>query len=83
MATGRSPALERICKELDDMSRAPPANCRAAPVDPKDLFKWEATIQGPVGSPFEGGHLQARHRLPGRLPVSGASGQIPDQDLPP
>ncbi|XP_075737678.1 ubiquitin-conjugating enzyme E2 D4-like [Rhipicephalus microplus] len=67
-AGGRLPTLERISKEFVDIDRAPPANCKAAPVNPSDMFKLGATIQGPRGSAFEDGTFKLDITFPADYP---------------
>ena len=47
--------LRRIKKELDELNTNPPSNCSAGPVDDNNMYKWQATIIGPEGTPYQGG----------------------------
>ena len=47
-------SLNRINRELKEMTRDPPSNCSAGPVD-NNLYHWHSTIMGPNESPCEGG----------------------------
>ena len=40
-------------EELEEIRTSPPANCSVGSVD-DNIYKWQATIMGHVGSPYEG-----------------------------
>ncbi|KAI5150001.1 ubiquitin-conjugating enzyme E2 E [Enteropsectra breve] len=48
-------ATKRILKELAIMSKEPPQNVSASPIDDSDVYKWQAVILGPAGSLYDGG----------------------------
>ena len=48
-------ANKRIKNEYDDLLTSPVPNCSAGPIDNSDMYKWQATIFGPEGTPYESG----------------------------
>lgn len=46
---------KRLKSEIKELTSSPPSNCSAGPIDENNLLQWQATIMGPVGSPYEGG----------------------------
>ncbi|XP_050030330.1 ubiquitin-conjugating enzyme E2 D2-like [Dermacentor andersoni] len=60
--------LQRIKKELDEMTSDPPSNCSAGLNDTGDMFNWQATISGPEKTPFEGGVFKLSIFFPNDYP---------------
>lgn len=59
--------IKRIRTELNKIQQDPPSNCSAGPAN-EDLFKWEATIIGPIDTVYEGGIFKLDILFPGRYP---------------
>ena len=60
-------ALRRIQKELKDIEKECPENCTAGPTG-SDPFKWQGTIAGPEGSPYENGIFFLNIDFPAEYP---------------
>jgi ubiquitin-conjugating enzyme E2 G2 len=68
MAT--SVASKRLFAEYKSLLTSPPDGITAGPIDEDDLFAWEALIQGPEGTPFEGGIFPAELKFPKDYPLN-------------
>ncbi|KAH6639084.1 ubiquitin-conjugating enzyme/RWD-like protein [Boeremia exigua] len=65
-----NPAAKRLFKEYKALSSDPPEGINAGPVTEDDMFLWEALIQGPEGTPFEGGVFPAELKFPRDYPLA-------------
>ena len=60
--------IKRLKRELIELTTSAPANCSAGPIDDSDMYKWQATIMGPEGSPYSGGLFYLRIDFPEDYP---------------
>lgn len=63
----RNTMERRLQTEAAQMKSSPPENCSAGPVG-DSLIKWDATILGPTGSPFENGVFNLTIDFPNNYP---------------
>jgi len=60
-------ALKRLQKELKDFTENPLPGVCAHPIS-GDMFHWHACIQGPTGTPYEGGLFAMDVKFPAEYP---------------
>ncbi|KAI8281725.1 Ubiquitin-conjugating enzyme E2-18 kDa [Colletotrichum sp. SAR11_240] len=66
----QSTAHRRLLQEYRALTNNPPEGITAGPVSEDDLLQWEALIQGPEGTPFEGGVFPAELKFPKDYPLA-------------
>lgn len=64
-----SVASKRLFSEYKHLTQDPPEGITAGPVTEDDLFVWEALIEGPEGTPYEGGIFPAELKFPKDYPL--------------
>lgn len=64
-----SVASKRLFQEYKHLTNDPPDGITAGPVNEDDLFVWEAMIQGPEDTPYEGGVFPAELKFPKDYPL--------------
>lgn len=63
-------AIKRIQHEWANLQRTPVDGCTAGPADESDMFRWDATIVGPTGTPYEGGLFKLSIQFPLSYPFA-------------
>ncbi len=61
-------AIRRIRKELDELTKDPLEGISVGPSVETDVFKWQAVLVGPKGTPYEGGFFFMDIKLPPDYP---------------
>lgn len=69
----QSTAHRRLLQEYRALTNNPPEGITAGPVSEDDLLHWECLIQGPEGTPFEGGVFPAELKFPKDYPLAPPS----------
>ncbi|PFH56707.1 hypothetical protein XA68_16111 [Ophiocordyceps unilateralis] len=65
-----STAHRRLLHEYRALTKDAPEGITAGPVSEDDLLQWECAVQGPEGTPFEGGVFLAEMKFPKDYPLS-------------
>lgn len=63
-------ASKRLFKEYKALSSDAPDGITAGPLNEDDMFTWEALIEGPKDTPFEGGIFPASLTFPRDYPLA-------------
>jgi ubiquitin-conjugating enzyme E2 G2 len=66
-------AVRRLMKEYKQLVEDAPQGIHAGPVEENDVLRWEALIEGPEGSPYEGGLFRAVLKFPPNYPMNPPS----------
>ena len=66
----RSMAQRRLMKEFKELTVSPADGILAGPINEDNLFEWEALVDGPSGTAFDGGCFAARVSFPKDYPLS-------------
>ncbi|KAA8897864.1 hypothetical protein TRICI_006624 [Trichomonascus ciferrii] len=64
MGKGNSTATRRLMAEYKQLVNDPPEGISAGPLDEDNFFEWECLVQGPEGTPYEGGIFSATLSFP-------------------
>ena len=75
--TTTSVASKRLFQEYKTLLTSPPDGITAGPISEDDLFLWEALIQGPEETPFEGGIFPAELKFPKDYPLNPTEDEVP------
>ena len=62
-----SKIIKRLQQELKDLQENPVENCSAGPYE-DNILEWQATIFGPVGTPYEGGIFKVMIKFTDKYP---------------
>ncbi|KAI9637433.1 ubiquitin conjugating enzyme [Dioszegia hungarica] len=66
-----STAARRLMKEYRDLTADPLQDMiTAGPISEDNMLEWEALVQGPEGTPYEGGIFAAKLRFPSDYPLN-------------
>ncbi|ODV90735.1 hypothetical protein CANCADRAFT_110045 [Tortispora caseinolytica NRRL Y-17796] len=65
-----STASRRLLKEYKQLLTDTPDGISAGPIDENNMFEWECIIQGPDGTPYEGGVFPAILKFPSDYPLN-------------
>ena len=60
--------MKRLAGDLKNLKKKPIEGITAGPIDESDLTKWKGRVEGPKGTPFEGGYFHFKINIPENYP---------------
>ena len=60
--------MKRLAGDLKNLKKKPIEGITAEPIDESDLTKWKGRVEGPKGTPFEGGYFHFKINIPANYP---------------